>query len=169
MQILSYFDTWLKIDDDVEFHKPMLLDIGVRLVQEKALFMHTGGMHDAPECQAGEHNFIHGYLDTESQRCGRLVHAAAEGQPWFQQVDTWMWHGNFVGGALGFFTSPEQLAFAQAFHNAPGNHIFRWQEQGFWPATLGVFTNGSQMLDLEYLREEHYFCHGQCGNETGGP
>lgn len=59
----------------------------------------------------------------------------------------------FVGGWLGFFTSPELLLYGVMWNNFPGGMWqYRWGDQQFWKTAVGLFDDGAHVEDVSYVR-----------------
>jgi hypothetical protein len=61
----------------------------------------------------------------------------------------------FVGGWMGFFTSPEVLQYGMLWNHYPsGMWVYRWGDQQFWKTAVGLFDDGSHIEDVSYVGKE---------------
>ncbi|KAK9908408.1 hypothetical protein WJX75_007462 [Coccomyxa subellipsoidea] len=161
LRILDYFDYWWKIDDDVRWFGHLPMDVTSRLVEEKRIFFHTAMDFDPWWCigpSLGES--IELFMDTESDLCGRPLHAAAQDKIWWRN-DSYIYLSEFVGGWLGMYTSPELMEYGRIWNYYPYSMwTWRWGDQQFWTKANGMFDDGSGILDLSYLKQH---------DTSGGP
>eukprot|EP00667_Euglena_gracilis_P011932 EG_transcript_12224 len=162
LQLLHFFDFFIKLDDDVRFFQPLPATFFAEIVgPTQSLFFHTGPYLEPPHIVKGLVGFIETYFDLESDRCARQVHPACMGKPWFEQKRKTYW-GNFNGGWLGFFTSPEVRMFSWLWlHYPDGRWAHRWTDQKYWKQALGAFHNGSRVARLSHLRGPVFYHPGK--------
>ncbi|CAL8469592.1 g9133 [Coccomyxa elongata] len=158
LRVLDYFDFWMKVGDGVRWAGNFPGDITHHLAAKHRIFFHTGLRHESDlECiglwRHGVSKPVRLYLDSESNRCGRVLWPAAEQQPWFTD-DSQVFTAEFAGGWLGFWTAPEVLSYGLIWSNFPGGAWeYRWGDQHFWKSALGIFDDGSHVEDVSYVRD----------------
>jgi hypothetical protein len=171
LQLLDYFDYWVKVDLDVGWAAPFPHDLRRVVADSEALFFHTQLMHDPKPITRGLREVRNDFMAHERSRCRAPVRPRARGAAFFEDVSS-AFYGNFIGGWLGFFTSPEVLAFGHHWYNATDLWRNRWGDQQFWCQAIGLFHNGSRTLDLTHWRDS-LFWHGRCKGcppaALGGP
>jgi hypothetical protein len=158
LDLLDYFDYWLKIDYDVVWSEDMTHDLRKLFFDARALFIHTEIGHDPPEMVKGVATVRNDFLAAERRRCGGRVYPRAVGQPFYEDPSS-TFYGNFIGGWLGFLTSPEVAAFGKLWNASPFIWKRRWGDQQFWCQALGLFHNGSRLLDLSHWRNRLFWHH----------
>jgi hypothetical protein len=165
LRVLDLFDWFVKIDDDVKFlgtlpHHPV-----ANASARRQFFVHTSRwpFYDADECTIGSDVFKEEYLRNESARCGRAVAPIAGRERWWKDRRTIL-AGNFLGGWLGLFASPQLLHFSRQWHTySPGMWEHRWGDQQYWCGALGLVTRGPAEWSNLYSWRDRYFCHaGSC-------
>jgi len=159
LDILDYFDYWLKIDCDVFWLKSITEDMRKIFFDARALFIHSEINEDPYEISRGVDTARNEYLLKEQSRCGAMVYPRALGQPFFENTRN-VFYGNFIGGWLGFLTSPEVTAFGKLWKSSTMLWKHRWGDQQFWCQALGLFHNGSRLLNLSSWRNR-LFLHSK--------
>jgi len=141
LELMRYYDYWLKIDTDIRFtNKAPIIE---EITSSLPVFINTAILNGSSiSCFAGHLKYINSYAQ---EKC-RLI--KARGQPWFEQENR-MWYGNFVGGWLGFHTSPEALEYMWRFFNEEDAWKHRWGVQTLFLKHHGMFFPSlSNVMDL---------------------
>ncbi|KAK9908017.1 hypothetical protein WJX75_001601 [Coccomyxa subellipsoidea] len=157
LRVLDFFDFWMKLDDNVRWAGKFPGDITHHLISKHRIFFHAG-LHRLADLDCiglwrqGASKPVQLYLDSESNRCRRILWPAALQQPWFSD-DSQVFAADFAGGWLGFWTAPEVLMYGLIWNNFPGGTWeYRWGDQHFWKSALGLFDDGSHIEDVSYVR-----------------
>lgn len=158
LEILDYFDYFMKIDDDIKFIKPLVEDfINDRVVPKRSVLFHSMESIEDPSCAINLNHAISSFLGFESSLCERSLVAVRNDDEF--KNETTMYYSNFIGGWLGLFTSPEMLHFSNFWYNyEPGMWEHRWGDQQFWTKAVGLFHTKERVISLEEYRNE-YFKH----------
>lgn len=158
LEMLDYFDFFMKIDDDIKFLKPLDEDfINDRVVPKRSVLFHTMETFDHAVCAVNLNHAVSSFLSSESSLCQRSL-VAVRNDDVFKD-ETSIYYSNFMGGWLGLFTSPEMLHFSNFWYNyEPGMWEHRWGDQQFWTKAVGLFHMKERVMSLEEYRNQ-YFKH----------
>jgi len=141
LDLMRHYDYFVKIDTDIRFtNKAPIIE---EIMSSLPVFIHTAILNgSSTSCYAGHLKYIESYAQ---EKC-RSINARR--QPWFEQENT-MCYGNFVGGWLGFHTSPEALEYMWRFFNEEQGWIHRWADQALFLKLHGMFFPSlSNVMDL---------------------
>lgn len=147
--IVRPYSFWIKLDVDIWMMRELRFNMVERLIEQGAVFAHTGMIYNGHGCSNELHKAIALYLQE------RGMSAVSDRERWWMQDDN-VYYSNFVISSMAFHLSPEHMRLAKALNDYPtGFFKYRWTDQSLFHKVFGVFfgpTEEKFLLDWTNLR-----------------
>lgn len=147
--LIHPYSFWIKLDVDIWLMRELKFNMVDRMIEQGAVFAHTGMIYNGFGCSNELHKAITEYLTANRQT------AVSHGQRWWTQDDN-VYYSNFVISSMAFHLSAEHMHLAKALNEYPtGFFKYRWTDQSLFHKVFGVFfgkTEDQFLLDWTNLR-----------------
>ena len=158
LELIDFFDYFMKLDSDVWLHKPIPSDMLLHMAREGA-FLATGFTELTRDGDRGQVNETNWYVSNLANTCkiDRLVPAFhPKVIKKFEEVN----YGNFMVTWLGFYTSPQLMHYSRDWSKAPSMFHHRWGDQQYWTISLLWFHRHNKLGPLvTYLNYSDFRSH----------
>lgn len=157
LQLIDYFDYFMKLDSDVWLHRPIPADMLTHMAHDGAVLA-TGFTELTRDGDRGQVNETNKYVSTLAHDCN-IKHLVPAFHPKVIKEYNAVNYGNFMVTWLGFFTSPQVMHYSRAWSKAPSMFHHRWGDQQYWTIAILWFQRHKYAPLVTYLNYSDFRSH----------